>query len=942
MGGCDPPPPRWNHASNRRPDIANRRTTTLLPQNTPVSTGPPHRLGPARAHRRTLLRALAIAFFLAALLPHATLGAQEKPTPDVRNPIPVDHRVAVDIFSCSGQRPALPNSVVDGAPDFYSTRSCQESSGVSVHLLAGGIESVRSTRPGVVPVFEYVPSGELTVWHDRPVRYESLGICYVNSILSEPTTSTGDIEWLAFYGASFVYTIPSSPTNLRVELGCNWFNFPSRTISADEASVELNPPYGETDGASDDPARAYATATVSDYYTSDTAGDVIASVNQGNDDQDGDELPDSVEAQFGTDPASADTDGDGRSDWEEIQVYGTDPLTADGEALVAFDQDYAYATIPESDETTDGLGAYGAAFASEYYPNDAAAVYIDAATESTDYWLDPASALPEGTVDAQANPGASVSVRVHSCPDDLDASGFYQYSLQCTSERGLYGVPLGLSTPRLPTSFLYSQPDGTGQAVPMLWSNLTGGSITVSEVVSDRPRESVVFCSDRPAGNHPGTLDGTEIPVVDGKMTLPIAGGVQVICEWYRFPGGVATEPDQAEGGTTPSTDGARISIQKWICALGADADPEEADGTPASDAASPNPEGDLASLQASCSPARTGFTFQLTGDEREHPERQIGGQEADYLGWVGLNPGSYTIQEDLAASAAEPTVFCESTIPGRQTVRRNLNQLPATGGAVTYDLTENETLTCEWFNFLDEDADTAKGDGTTDTSITIYAWNCPPGSDPLAAAGNGECNQPLTGLTFVVDGPDAYHSQSNTGDSIPGAVFFGGIAPGTYTVTAPSGNGYDPAVVCNGELFAAPAGVLTYELANGETLACDWFTTSGESTDSDTGEGEVIDVGTNDQDDDGLIDTDETNFYGTDPLNADSDSDGVGDGDEVTYFLDPLNPDIDADGLLDGDELYSYGTDPLNPDTDDDTATDGREVDSGTDPLNNDDYPDA
>ena len=54
--------------------------------------------------------------------------------------------------------------------------------------------------------------------------------------------------------------------------------------------------------------------------------------------------------------------------------------------------------------------------------------------------------------------------------------------------------------------------------------------------------------------------------------------------------------------------------------------------------------------------------------------------------------------------------------------------------------------------------------------------------------------------------------------------------------------------------------------------------------------------------------------FKGTDPLNADSDNDGLTDGEEAG-----------AAGL---------GTDPLNPDTDGGGTPDGIEVATGTNPL--------
>lgn len=81
------------------------------------------------------------------------------------------------------------------------------------------------------------------------------------------------------------------------------------------------------------------------------------------------------------------------------------------------------------------------------------------------------------------------------------------------------------------------------------------------------------------------------------------------------------------------------------------------------------------------------------------------------------------------------------------------------------------------------------------------------------------------------------------------------------------------------------------------------------------------------DTDDDGLSDDLEL-FYGTDPNNPDTDGDGLSDGAEVDAAMgsgcpDPLNPDSDGDGLLDGEEI-SLGTSPCNPDTDGDSLLDG------------------
>jgi hypothetical protein len=67
----------------------------------------------------------------------------------------------------------------------------------------------------------------------------------------------------------------------------------------------------------------------------------------------------------------------------------------------------------------------------------------------------------------------------------------------------------------------------------------------------------------------------------------------------------------------------------------------------------------------------------------------------------------------------------------------------------------------------------------------------------------------------------------------------------------------------------------------------------------------------------------------GTDPLDADSDDDGLTDGFEVNYLATP--PDT-----------YTAGqdTDPLNPDTDGDGFSDGMELAAGHDPLDAGDAP--
>ncbi len=84
-------------------------------------------------------------------------------------------------------------------------------------------------------------------------------------------------------------------------------------------------------------------------------------------------------------------------------------------------------------------------------------------------------------------------------------------------------------------------------------------------------------------------------------------------------------------------------------------------------------------------------------------------------------------------------------------------------------------------------------------------------------------------------------------------------------------------------------------------------------------------------------------------PAPGDIDGDGLSDSLEITIGTDPLENDTDEDGLTDYEEVawdggagaYSAGfdTDPLNPDTDSDGIIDGAESLAGTDPLNADSH---
>ena len=130
-----------------------------------------------------------------------------------------------------------------------------------------------------------------------------------------------------------------------------------------------------------------------------------------------------------------------------------------------------------------------------------------------------------------------------------------------------------------------------------------------------------------------------------------------------------------------------------------------------------------------------------------------------------------------------------------------------------------------------------------------------------------------------------------------------------------------------------------SYDFSGLEHLPEEWLADSDEDGLFDIYE-KVIDSDpfNNDTDDDGLPDGYEVLKIYTNPIETDSDNNGISDSEEdfdsdelnnireYNYQTDPFLPDSDNDGFTDGFEVTIIGTVPTNPDTDNDKLLDGEE----------------
>lgn len=328
--------------------------------------------------------------------------------------------------------------------------------------------------------------------------------------------------------------------------------------------------------------------------------------------------------------------------------------------------------------------------------------------------------------------------------------------------------------------------DGAGdhpkptQANGTQWSDVvvdTNGRITIKETIPDGYGDPMVYC---------GTLDEDTQSLVQSTggtvAVTPASSPFDYQCNWYNIP---------YQAGT--------VTIHKWECPQGMEI------------------EQTLSAHQTNCTQAMDNVTFTLTDSKGPRAKMTSGGM----VEWTDVAIEPITVSEEIPFGySTQPYVSCDFD---------STNALPLTYSVINGVLTATlnhpgQKIICHWFNqYL------GPGD------LTIYKWTCPEGYDYTAwgADPKSDCTEATNGVTFVLDQPADVDLQTDTGDSINGAVNFGGLTPGDYVVNeiVPEGIAEVFVLDCVGlytesvhpiPLSVGPA--LQIQIAGGDRIECNWY----------------------------------------------------------------------------------------------------------------------
>ncbi len=719
-------------------------------------------------------------------------------------------------------------------------------------------------------------------------------------------------------------------------------------------------------------------------------------------DSDDDGYGDSVEVDYGSDPndgsstpATLDTDGDGLSDWDEVDNYGTDPLDDDSdddgyndyvEVTVSSDPNDASSTPGTVDSDGDGMLDYWEiAYGLNVGVDDSAGDLDgdgytnleehDADTDPNDAAYTPDDTDGDGMDDAwEITYGLSVGT--DDSGDDADSDGLTnleEYGLGTSPNSDdsdgdgmddgwevTYGLdPLvddagddvdgdGLSN--LEEYVLGTDPnsdDSDGDGMDDAWEVAYGLDPLVDDAADDLDGDGLSNLEEYGYGTDPssddsdgdGMDDAWEVtygldPLVDDAGDDLDGDGYTNLVEYLY-----ATDPNNASDyPAVVDLDGDGMD-DTWEDANGLDS---------STDDSADDLDGDgytnLEEYTAGTNPNDAAYTPDDTDGD---------GMNDAWETTYGLNVGTDDSAGDLDGDGY--------TNLEEYTAGTNPND-----AAYTPDDTDGDGMNDAWETTYglnvgtDDSADDGDGDGLS--NLEEYGLGTSPNSDDSDGDGMDDGWEVTYGLDPLVDdaGDDLdgdtysnlveylYLTDPSDASDYPAVVDLDGDgmddtwedANGLDSSTDDSADDLDGDGYTNLEEYTAGTdpsdATYTPDDTDGDGMDDAWETTYGLSVGTDDS--------ADDADGDGLTNLEEYGL-GTDPSNDDSDSDGMDDGWELDNSLDPLLDDASDDEDLDGLsnlEEYGLGSDPHSDDSDGDGMGDYWEAYYGLDPATDDSADDA
>gem|GEM_PF-1309007 len=363
-------------------------------------------------------------------------------------------------------------------------------------------------------------------------------------------------------------------------------------------------------------------------------------------------------------------------------------------------------------------------------------------------------------------------------PDELT-----YYQTTCTEEGN--GIEFTLENSQGTTS----QDIMNGSAT---WNDVPQGPFTLTETIPPGYGEPVWWCGF--TGYENGAIaDGfpMQVEAPGGVFSASINFDVtNYFCWVFNFP-----DRDRT------------VTVHKWYCPEGTQPDTGTFDAWKSTCI---EPMSSVGFTHEDSS----GSTWKLTG---------ISGSAT----WYGAEPGENSLTEQHLPGYFPPVVYCELDA-------RYDDGAAYAEGLTPYDVTDDsvsKALDYAEFHWICHFFNIPEGPG----EITIYKWYCPPGYDVNAwnADPTVDCTQAQNGIPFTLDQPVGPNLMSNTGDSIPGAVYFGDLDPGGYVVseTVPADVGYVFVWDCVGtdipKVHPMPlnwGSVLNVDVAGGDSIICHWY----------------------------------------------------------------------------------------------------------------------